>query len=253
MHRYPFCSALVVTTASLAFTGSLSHAGVIGVGVSGSEITSIEVEANDELSTTTYAAGDLVLGTLTSVSTDTSLFLPWNTSVPADVSGVIDNDLTIDNGLGNPSSISFTFDTPILNLANSDDFFLADFGGSNDAHEISINGQTVTISGGTQDFATPSNVDIAILNDTPASTDPDDLDGLAWSVSGRSQAPINFNAYDLSDFGIAEGDSAVSMTVTSADGLDPMVIGGFQAIPEPSSAALVLLGLGLVGVSGRRR
>ncbi len=58
---------------------------------------------------------------------------------------------------------------------------------------------------------------------------------------------------DLSDYGFAAGASISSVSITSGTQLDLIRVAGVAAVPEPETYALLLAGLGLVGVAARRR
>jgi hypothetical protein len=205
---------------------------------------------------------DIVQGSLTSI-TDNSpgFFVPDGTAQPSDVSSVIDNDLNYRNGLLNVQQLTFTFNTGIVNNADGPDFFIADYGtDQDDDYSITINGQTVGIDKNGEEFVTAGDFTIDTYNSTSSvsgTSGPDALDGLSYTGPGDSTSKANFQDFELSSFGVAVGDSITSLTINTAPGgdntsiLDVSIIGGFQAVPEPASIAL--LGAGALCLLPRRR
>jgi hypothetical protein len=71
------------------------------------------------------------------------------------------------------------------------------------------------------------------------------------TVQAYYQVDLNVMPLDLGLFGIAGGDSIMAVQITGTVEADLVRVAGFAAVPEPSTA--LLLGLGLAGMAGYRR
>jgi hypothetical protein len=225
-------------------------------------ITSVTLESNDQTQTRVYDAGDFTLGTLTDFDdSDPQVFVSNGGSVPGDVSSVLDNNLDLEEGFINVSSLEFTFSQPVTNHDNQTDFFIVDFGsGQDDSYTITINGTTVGIGPRTSgDTETQSAaIDIDRFSDNTAVSTAAELDALNYAPAGDSSSNLNYQSFDLDNWGIGVGDTINSLLIETTGSGDsdqrfaPAVIAAFSnPIPEPSSLALTSLGLALI--AGRRR
>ena len=238
-------------------------------------IASITATDNAGANPVTFQPSNLILGTLTAFNdADPRIFVPAGGSVPADRSAVIDNDLNLRDGFGNVNTLTFTFATPVANAAGRADFFIGDFGRSNnDTYRITLNGTTVTVAADTTDangFSTDPNDEFVTSDFTidqytsgVAATTPGALDGQTFTnTNSPSTSAVNFASFDFSAFGVAPGATVSSFSIaTTGTGdttqqLDPMVIGAFgpvSAVPEPTAALAGVVGLGGLLVRRHRR
>lgn len=224
------------------------------------DIVSMDVETNDGSASTTFAAADLITGTVTGfVDTDPRAYVLDGDPLPADRTAVMDNELSVGDGFINVQELSFTFSQPIVNHPNQPDFFVGDFGGGqDDNYAITIDGVTVAVAANEFDVNEGANA-IDIINGAAAANTPDGLDSINFTQSGGSNSGFNFQSFDLSDFGIADNDTALALTIntepagdTDGQNLDPNVIAAFPAIPEPGTLTLLAAG-GLMMLHRRRK
>ena len=212
----------------------------------------------------TFVPGDFIPGTLTAVQDDdAALLIPQGGTVPVDGSSVLDGFLSLNSGLANLESLTFTFDDPITETSGLNEITLFEFGSrSGGLPTRAIEDFTVTIAGTSNAFVNPmsdnfgsngssvtiDDLDFDLFSGGGAVSTPAALDGISYTAGPSSllNAPINFLSFSLSDFGLLEGQSINALTITST-GLDPVSI---IAVPEPATLALVAVG-GLV--MARRR
>ncbi|WP_269522594.1 hypothetical protein [Coraliomargarita parva] len=214
--------------------------------------------SGDDLATitlngTVYDAASLINSTLTAVTDNNGGLLYNDTSAPATPSSVM-SDLSVTSGLLNINSATFTFDEPIVNGAGLDLFILdwGAFGG--DTFEITINGATLSNSefGSYGSLYVPNSdiLDTTIFTSAGFSSVAD-MNAALYTAGNISSTYSGGWALDLSGFGVADGASITSLTITDIGGatIDPMMVMG---IPEPGSYAL-LLGFALGAVCLGRR
>lgn len=156
----------------------------------------------------------------------------------------------LDEGFVNIVSMNIQFDTPVVN-GTGNDIFLLDIG-TGDSLSFTIN--STTNNHVAADFTTSLVSGVSIqLQGSPSGSAPTDLTSLESFAITFSDSPSNFDvaglAIDLSDFGVANGGTVSSISVSSGAGLDPLFVGA--VVPEPSTYALV--GIGLSVLFGLRR
>lgn len=203
-----------------------------------------------------FGETDFITGELTAVTdSNIGLVLPDGAAIPADVSSVLDDGISLQSGLRNVDSFTFRFDVGIRETTGLNEIVLFD----NDQGAVgSFSGLLlperfaesidVTINGQTNRYTSPaSEINSFFLFDMdnyanagPVST-PAGLDGLNYgSPVGLNVGEINALSFNLADFGLLEGQTIREITVTSVgNGIDPTTL---IAIPEPASVALVALG-----------
>ncbi|WFB37719.1 PEP-CTERM sorting domain-containing protein [Kiritimatiellota bacterium B12222] len=171
------------------------------------------------------------------------------------------SDLRLDTAMLNINEIVFTFDQAILNTGSGKiDVVIFDWGAFNgDDFSVTIDGNTIS---GLSDANVPTGGDvhtesISLTSNWFATPSPhsgvttvDELNTMTFgsvvnSSSGGTQGVIGL---DLTDFGVAIGGSITQMTIseTGTVSVDPSLILGVQAIPEPSS--IWMLGLGVISL-----
>lgn len=204
-------------------------------------------------------ASSLIGVTLTGFSDDTQVTALTErglASFPSPNRSVVE-DLNVDSALANYATMSFDFNAPVVNRPGAE-IFIVDIG--RDTDEFSA-----TIAGVTKDYA--------VNEDKGSSTDERffqvwtstvlgsnyssvaELDAAAFSAGNNAQSGRRVTLIDLSDFGLANGDSTTAISLASTDGHDIALVAGLNfVIPEPASATLfsLLAGLG-VACSGRLR
>lgn len=252
--------ARLIALASLIAAVSVgpAHAAVTAYTVSGGNLVDITVDG------VTFDATDLTNVTLTDIDDpDARLILPNGSDlsdIPDPASAVI-SDLNLFTGLVNPASAEVTFTTPIVNRAGID-LLIFDLGGfSGDTFTVTFPNAVTTGSLSAADgiVQTPG-VPFELIGIGGSSgganvTSVAELDAAVFtSVTGFSTGARSSGVVglDLSDFGYNPGDSIASIVIDGSDGLDPVLVLGIEAIPEPTSLA-VLVAAGLGALMRRRR
>ena len=176
---------------------------------------------------------------------------------PGDRAALLEN-LSMDRGFNNVVNWQVMFDQPIVNDTGID-VILFDFGDNSDTISVSIpSGTPQNYIGSDFQVVVPNNPSIHVLIDIRIS------DGTANTLTLLESPSTVFNGtsgsasgvvalgIDLTDLGVAPGGSASVLNFSDPDGtIDPLVIVGLPAIPEPGS--LILLGVGGVLMLTRRR
>lgn len=213
---------------------------------------------------TTYNGADLVSGSLTDVTQDSARLIYGDGSIPATGSrSTMIEDLNLQTGLINISSMDFTFDSPIENISGID-FLIWDWGSyGSDSFDLTINGTTFTgltesnlPTGGSALANDPGTRFNAQLTDAGSAVNSlADLESASLTGNSNSLAWTGVIGIDLDAFGVSSGGSVGSFSITNASGFDPVLVGGLAAVPEPSTYALLggLMALGMVVLRRRVR
>jgi hypothetical protein len=241
-------TALFTTGASAAVVTNLS----------GATVTSLDVDRGSTVYN--YDTSELINVELTafggnsSGSSDLYFAVPDGSDLtvpaPGTRAGLVE-DFDLSTGLLNLNGAStFSFDSAVVNDTGTD-IVIYDIGGGDDV--------TLSVPGGTSTIVNPTFVDAGVGNVSSVlrglAADADTLTELETiAKNGATTGNSNPRAYyevDLSTFEIADGASVSSITLTGEGNIDPVLIVGLPAIPEPASVAL--LGLGGLCLLGRRR
>jgi hypothetical protein len=146
-----------------------------------------------------------------------------------------------DTGIANiDSSVNYTisYGTPIMN-GSGDDFGVVVARFSTDDFFLSVSVDGTNFSAPTQVFST-SAVDSGVGRT------------YFYNGGGGNSSELWVHSLNLSDFGVANGDSVQAIRISSNTELDLIRIAGMNdnAVPEPAS--MVALGLGAVALIRRR-
>ena len=212
----------------------------------------------------TIDAGDLINVTLTDIAN----VLRVNPSSAATVGTRSDvlEDLDIRSGTiaggSNVVSMTVLFDAPVVN-GDGEDLVIFDWGDFNDAFSITING--VTIARGEGSTLSPGS-NPRVLNSNPLIPDPKtaqtqavfdviptnlaEFETFTASTTASSLASVNATSLNLDAFGVALGDSVLSLSISNAAGLD---VQGIFGLPVPEPASLTWLAVGILALGRRRR
>ncbi len=217
-----------------------------------------------------YTTAQLVQGTVTSFVGDGSgSLLITSGGGAASVNtaqkrrDLLETDWDASTGIINPQNsnqnFGFTFNSAIVNQAGADFImFEIDNDSTGDDFDIEINGMTMqfsTISGsGWGDTGVNSNSRIFDVNPAPENLSELLNNGGSVRTGNTIVQPVWGTGIDLSDFGVADGASISSFTFDGrgSDLIDPVIIAGLQAVPEPSSSLLVLTACGALLLKRRR-
>lgn len=233
--RLPQLTAVLL----IAFAGApAARAGdVNNVTLSGSTISVITADRAGL--TIDYNAVDLTNVTLTDVagmSNDSDrlrVFVPSGGSVPGDRSTVLE-DLSLATGLNNPETITVDFNTPLVNSAGID-LVLFDWG-TDDPVSVTINGVTHNYNSAHYDSEPGGSLNTSIFRSAAAVNSLSDMESASYASFSGSTSAQTALGIDLSDFGIALNDTAVTVRIddntASASAMDPLAVVGFAKVNE---------------------
>lgn len=247
---------LAATVLSLATVASGATVGITDI--TGASLTSNGTVNSIAVTTTggpdTVLQSELINVTLTGYTDADAaqLTVTDGGSVPSPVASVVE-DFSIDSGIANMSSATFTFNAPVANRPGAD-IILVDVGQSSDALTVTIAGESDSISAGSHDFVGFGGraFDIYQSDDGGPFNTVADLNGESFTISNSSSnSSRNFILIELDDYLVAEGASVTELTIT-ASVYDPMAVFGL-VVPTPAALPAGLAMLGLVAARRRRR
>ncbi len=271
-----FCAAALVAMAAL---GTSAHGAVIGATVADASsgdytLTSVSVTRGGA-GTFTYTPAQLTGVDLTDVAAfATPLLVPGNNaSLPAPgTRATLLEDGRLDSGIIEPfstagatlDSFEVTFRNPVVNSAG-EDILVFDIGGLETTFFYINNDDSQAANAASPQRVAPADFATGLLqvnyslfsynnggdqnvNDVAELESPL---GYAFSSNGTGVG-VSAVGLDLTDFGVAPGATVSSLRFQAVSGrIDPVLIVGLPAVPEP--AGLALLGLGGMALLRRTR
>jgi hypothetical protein len=217
----------------------------------------------------THNTSALINGTLTGYvdANAVQLLVGEGGSVPAPGSraGLL-SDLSLSTGPLNTASITFAFDAAVAN-GSGIDLLIWDWGAFNgDTFSITINGTTFnnltnsdgSLPAGGDYYQGPGRISDWFGSDSSDGVNTvAEMEALAFTgsktdSSASSQGVIGL---ELDAFGVASGGSISEVTISGGSvTVDPTLILGIYAVPEPTTFCLAAFGLlGLIGFGRRRK
>lgn len=155
-------------------------------------------------------------------------------------------DLSLTSGYAGLRDYSFDFLNPVVNIPGPE-IFIFDFSPAaieSDALNVTINSQTINENSGGSQVLEDSGlrIDADGFTNVLASSifQLENLSDWALAYPNWNNAVISYFAVDLSDYGVAPGGTTSSIQMTSNQSWDVTAV---VAVPEPASAAVLLLGL----------
>jgi hypothetical protein len=244
-----------------------SHAAIVSLLTTGPVLDGVIVNRGG--TNYTYAFSDLIGVDLTAFNGG-GILLPGNApggaaNAPAGQRAALIEDNRLDTGVINlavsPTAATINFASPVFNSTGVDLFFLELDDSGNDDLNLRINGIEAVI----QADRTPPNAPTRFLTiSAQARTgNATTLTALENNVYANIAAISPIQAMyafsiDLSDFNVAPGASITSLQFGSGVNdnqrlIDPVFIGGFNAVAVPEPSSLAILGIGMAACVARRR
>jgi hypothetical protein len=242
----------------------------------GTPVSSADVSPAKELLSfivdgSTYRRDDLIQPTMTEYAgASTSIIVASGTAVPApgDRSELLTNDFQMDTGITNPdvgpAAVSLNFSPPLVNGPGPDLVMFEitrNVSEPPDALQMQVNSTTGFLSDWGPQLSTVSFDAYARTGGTPANISQ--LENDAFSKSGNFPASsLHGMAIDLDKFdvGALEQRSTIQFGSFGGDSFDPVLfmgirsaaaLGGDFAVPEPTTATLILFTLALLACLSR--
>lgn len=201
----------VINDVSLTSSGTVTSISLNGVVVPQSELINTRLTAFSDANAAQIALAD-------------------NASPPAQISDVL-SDFSVHSGVANFDTLELAFDAPVVNGADAPDLVLVDIGSPMDSFQLTINGTTLPIASGSQDYAS-GRLDFDLYQSTNSGSTGTvaALDAETFVLqSGSAQTFRTFRLIDLSDFGLAEGEAITKISITNNESstFDLMAAFGF--------------------------
>lgn len=254
-------ASLLAVAALLGLTNLTEAA--ISVQRSGATVTGITLTRGAEDCTYTVADGGLINVQLTSFAAynASSLLIPYGSTYPASGSRhTLLEDWRLDSGVINPAvsatAMGVTFNAPVFNVAGADILlfeYAGDRGITPDPVQFKINGVTKSYAGSLASLVLSNSPKEFTCNTVKTRSGSTDITvtslaalesaSLALSSTGEVTQGVTVLAIDLSDYGVALGQSVSSMTFGSTGStvtIDPVLIVGL--VPEPATLGLLAAG-----------
>lgn len=270
-----FCAAIGCAVAAAASSASAAVIGATVADASSGDYTLTSVSVDRGANIYTYVPSQLTGVDLTDVASfATPLLVPGNNaSLPAPgTRATLLEDGRLDSGVIEPFSIAggtldsfeVTFLQPVVN-SDGEDILVFDIGGlettffyiNDDDSQASNAASPQRVVPG--DFATNLlQVNYSLFSyDNGGDRNVNDLAELESPVgyaffSNGTGVGVSAVGLDLTDFGVAPGGTISSIRFQAVSGrIDPVLIVGLPAVPEP--AGLALLGVGALALLRRNR
>ena len=222
---------------------------ISGASVTGSEILTVTISG------TVYGRNRMVPGNVTAfagASAGVVLLRGGTEPPPTGSRGTLTGDWYLDTGIINPGiaaeAMTITFSEPIVNRAGPDIvLFEINAGTVADSCNVQINGVTVAVpttvgagGWGSTGYAVTS-ADVYSTSTTPATLSAVENGTLTLTSADVNQTVFGV-AFDLSQFGVADGASVSSLTIWSTStgsAVDPVLVAGLITPPEQTGGPVI--------------